>query len=226
MPNADFRHPQDIEMGADGSLYVLEWGRDFNYAGSGINPDSGLYRIDYAKGTRTPVAKATADKDSGPAPLTVSSRAPAPTDADGDELTFAWDFDDGHDLTEAEPDAHLHRRRARTTCGSPRRTRPASPAPRRWSSSRATRGPQVELTVPVQGGVFDWGDEIPYTVTVTDPEDGTIDCSKVTVHPRHLPRRGRQRPRAPRRRPDRLQRARSTRRRTPGTRRAPTSRSS
>ena len=52
-------------MGADGSLYVLEWGRDFNYAGSGINPDSGLYRIDYAKGTRTPVARATADKDSG-----------------------------------------------------------------------------------------------------------------------------------------------------------------
>ena len=72
MPNADFRHPQDIEMGADGSLYVLEWGRDFNYAGSGINPDSGLYRIDYAKGTRTPVARATADKDSGPAPLTVN----------------------------------------------------------------------------------------------------------------------------------------------------------
>ena len=59
-------------MGADGSLYVLEWGRDFNYAGSGINPDSGLYRIDYAKGTRTPVARATADKDSGPAPLTVT----------------------------------------------------------------------------------------------------------------------------------------------------------
>ena len=28
-----FRHPQDIEMGADGSLYVLEWGLNFNYAG-------------------------------------------------------------------------------------------------------------------------------------------------------------------------------------------------
>ncbi len=41
MPNNEWRHPQDIEMGADGHLYVLEWGRDFNYAGSGINPDSG-----------------------------------------------------------------------------------------------------------------------------------------------------------------------------------------
>ena len=40
----------------------------------------------------------------------------------------------------------------------------------------------VNLTVPVQGGVFGWGDEIPYTVTVSDPEDGTIDCNEVTVN--------------------------------------------
>ena len=40
----------------------------------------------------------------------------------------------------------------------------------------------VELTVPIQGGIFDWGDEIPYTVTVTDPEDGTIDCNRVAVN--------------------------------------------
>ena len=39
--------------------------------------------------------------------------------------------------------------------------------------------PVVELTVPIQGGIFDWGDEIPYTVQVTDPEDGTIDCNRV-----------------------------------------------
>ena len=95
MPNADFRHPQDIEMGPDGSLYVLEWGRDFNYAGSGINPDSGLYRIDYVKGSRTPVARATADKDSGPAPLTVDFSSDGSEDPDGDALTYAWDFGDG-----------------------------------------------------------------------------------------------------------------------------------
>ena len=66
MPLGDFRHPQDIEMGPDGSLYILEWGRDFNYAGAGINPDSGLYRIDFVKGARSPVARATSNKDSGP----------------------------------------------------------------------------------------------------------------------------------------------------------------
>ena len=42
--------------------------------------------------------------------------------------------------------------------------------------------PTVTLDIP-QGGVYGWGDEIAYKVTVTDPEDGTIDCNKVVVSP-------------------------------------------
>jgi PKD repeat protein/glucose/arabinose dehydrogenase len=181
MPNADFRHPQDIEMGADGSLYVLEWGRDFNYAGSGVNPDSGLYRIDFAKGARTPVAKASANKDSGPAPLTVEFSSEGSSDADGDELTFEWDFGDGETATGAtvthtfdEPGTFNVRLTARDSTG------------RAGTSTLViTAGntrPVVDVTVPVQGGVFGWGDEIPYSITVTDPEDGTIDCDDVTLN--------------------------------------------
>ena len=181
MPNADFRHPQDIEMGADGSLYVLEWGRDFNYAGSGINPDSGLYRIDYAQGTRTPVARASADKDSGPAPLTVAFSSAGSEDADGDELTFTWDFDDGATSTDADP-THTF-----TEAGTYSVRLTATDSTGKSASSTVTINagntrPQVELTTPVQGGVFGWGDEIPYTVTVTDPEDATIDCEDVSVN--------------------------------------------
>ena len=37
------------------------------------------------------------------------------------------------------------------------------------------------VNTPVEGGTFNFGDNIPYTVTVTDPEDGTINCNDVTV---------------------------------------------
>ena len=41
--------------------------------------------------------------------------------------------------------------------------------------------PTVVVDIPVEGGTFAFGDNIPYTVTVTDPEDGTIDCAAVEV---------------------------------------------
>src|SRR5690606_36295288 len=41
--------------------------------------------------------------------------------------------------------------------------------------------PTVTIQTPVNGGFFGFGDSVPFQVTVTDPEDGEIDCSKVTV---------------------------------------------
>jgi cytochrome c len=39
----------------------------------------------------------------------------------------------------------------------------------------------VTVEVPVEGGLFAFGDTIPFEVTVTDPEDGTIDCNRIEV---------------------------------------------
>ena len=41
--------------------------------------------------------------------------------------------------------------------------------------------PTVNVTVPVEGGLFAFGESIPFAVTVTDPEDGPIDCNRVEV---------------------------------------------
>jgi hypothetical protein len=41
--------------------------------------------------------------------------------------------------------------------------------------------PVVALDAPANGGFFGFGDKVPFKVTVTDPEDGPVDCSKVTV---------------------------------------------
>ena len=37
------------------------------------------------------------------------------------------------------------------------------------------------MQTPLAGGTFAFGDTIPYTVTGTDPEDGTFDCKRVVV---------------------------------------------
>jgi PKD repeat protein len=102
-------------------------------------------------------------------------------DADGDELTFEWDFGDGQTSTAANPTHSF------TEPGTYNVRLTATDSTGKSGSSTViinagnTR-PVVNLTVPVQGGIFDWGDEIPYTVTVTDPEDGTIDCNRVSVN--------------------------------------------
>ena len=41
--------------------------------------------------------------------------------------------------------------------------------------------PVLTLSSPVNGDFFAWGDDVPFTVTGTDAEDGPIDCSRVTV---------------------------------------------
>ncbi len=41
--------------------------------------------------------------------------------------------------------------------------------------------PTVTLTTPADGQLFSFGDTVPFQVNVSDPEDGTIDCSKVKV---------------------------------------------
>src|SRR3954453_12499684 len=84
-----FHRPHEMEFGPDGSLYVIDWGTGFN----GNNLDSGIFRIDYVKGVRRPIAHAAADKDSGPTPLTVQFSAAGSVDPEGSSITYAWDFD-------------------------------------------------------------------------------------------------------------------------------------
>jgi glucose/arabinose dehydrogenase len=183
MPSTLFRSPHDMEFGPDGAMYLIEWGMDFNYGGGGVNPDSGLYRINYTKGARTPVAKAAVDKDSGPLPLEVSFSSEGSRDPDGDELTYAWDLGDGTTSNEPNP-SHTYAEPGQYTA----RLTVTDPSGRAGTSNvTITAGnsrPKVTIELPHHGQVFNWGDEIPYRVSVTDAEDGTgdaIDCARVTV---------------------------------------------
>jgi glucose/arabinose dehydrogenase len=181
LPGGNFNKPMDMRFGPDGSLYLLEWGANFG----GGNNDSGLYRIDYVSGGRAPVAKATGTPTNGTAPLTVQFSSAGSADPDaGDTISYAWDFDGDNttDSTAANP-THTYTTNGNITA---KLTVTDNTGRSGFANVPITVGntaPTVTITAPPNGGMLDFGQQISYTVQVSDPEDGTIDCSKVKLNP-------------------------------------------
>ena len=171
-------NPMDMEFHSDGTLYLLTYGDGF----FAINPDAGMMRWQYVKGQRAPVVSITATPTSGQEPLVVSFDSTA-TDADpGDALTYAWDFD-GNGTTDSTAEDPTHTYTA-TGVYVARLTVTDSNGLTGSANTTITVGntaPTVTVNVPVEGGLFAFGNNIPYTVTVTDPEDGPVNCANVTV---------------------------------------------
>ncbi|MEV4631291.1 ThuA domain-containing protein [Micromonospora sp. NPDC049523] len=169
----------DMEFGPDGALYVLDYGTGW------FNGDanSALYRIEYAREGRAPLPKVTATPTSGVAPLTVAFSSAGTLDPDGDPFTYAWDFDNNGttDSTAANPSFTY------TTNGvrSPTLTVRDSTGKTATASVVVTVGnsaPVVTVNTPLNGSTFNFGDAVPFTVTVTDAQDGAINCARVKVN--------------------------------------------
>ncbi|MCW3841068.1 ThuA domain-containing protein [Micromonospora yasonensis] len=179
--NMSWIQPFEAEFGPDGSLYVIDFGEGSGSGRGGSNKGAGIYRIDYVANSRPPVAKLSVDTDSGPAPLTVAFSSAGSAGPDGTTIQYAWDFDGNGsvDSTAANP-SHTYSTPGRYTA---RLTVTATNGQKAVAVQEITAGntrPTVTLSVP-DGAFFDFGDRIPYTVTVTDPEENSIDCSKVVV---------------------------------------------
>jgi cytochrome c len=172
-------NPMDMMWGDDGNFYLLTYGDGF----FNVNPDAALVKFSYVKGTRAPVAKLGATPTDGVAPLTVAFSSEGSNDADpADSIRFAWDFDGNGTIDSIEPNPTF----TYTTNGvyTARLTVTDSSGKTASANTTITVGntsPTVDVTVPVEGGLFAFGDSIPFAVTVTDPQDGTIDCSRVQV---------------------------------------------
>ncbi len=178
LANLAFKSPMDAKFGPDGSLYLLEWGTGFGRD----NPDSALSRIDYISGDRAPIARATATPSSGGTPLAVSFSSAGSSDPAGGALTYRWTFGDGGTSTAANP-SHTYTTRGQfnaqlTVTATNGRTGVANLA-----VTSGNTAPTVRFTGPAHGGMFAFGDTVPYGVTVTDPEDATIDCARVVTTP-------------------------------------------
>ncbi|MFD7502253.1 PQQ-dependent sugar dehydrogenase [Streptomyces sp. NPDC059850] len=166
----------DSAFGPDGALYVLDYG--LNWFGG--DEHSALYRIENATDGYSPVAEAAADRTSGKAPMKVAFTSAGTADADGDTLTYRWDFGDGHTATTPNP-SHRYSKNGTYTAT----VTATDPSGRSGSASvHLTVGntaPKVTLQLPGDGQLFTFGDEVPFKVKVTDPEDRKIDCAKVKV---------------------------------------------
>jgi glucose/arabinose dehydrogenase/type 1 glutamine amidotransferase/PKD repeat protein len=178
-----WQNPMDMEFGPDGSLYVLDYGS--NWFGGG--PDSALYRVDYVKGGRRPLVETSADPaTSSAATQTVQFSSEGTRDPDGDPITYEWDFGDGTPASTDPNPTHTY-----NAVGSYRATLTVTDSTGRSGSDDVTvvvgnAAPKVEITSPLEGGFFEFGDAVPFEVTVTDGEDGTVSgdhpaCARVRV---------------------------------------------
>ncbi|MEU1125635.1 carbohydrate-binding protein [Streptomyces sp. NPDC005899] len=166
----------DSAFGPDGALYVLDYGTGY------FNGDanSAVYRIEYVTGGRAPLANASADRTSGKAPLAVKFSSAGTSDPDGDRLTYAWKFGDGTTSTAADP-SHTYTNNGSYTAELTVSDGTGHTATASVGVTVGNTAPSVTLELPTDGTIVDAGAAVPFKVTVTDPEDGTIDCSKVKV---------------------------------------------
>jgi PKD repeat protein/type 1 glutamine amidotransferase len=170
-------NPMDMQWGSDGSFYLLTYGDGF----FAINQDAGMYRWDYVKGLRPPTAVLTTDKTDGALPLTVNFSSAGSNDADpGDSIHFNWVFGDGGTSVEANP-SHTYTTRGRYTAVLTVTDSSGASSSQSTVITAGNTSPTVVVNTPVAGGTFAFGNGIPFTVTVTDPQDGAIVCSEIQV---------------------------------------------
>ncbi|GAA1039559.1 lectin [Virgisporangium ochraceum] len=168
----------DSAFGPDGALYVLDYGTGW---GSG-DASSALYRIEYnqAGNNQAPIARASANRTSGAGPLAVDFSSAGSSDPEGGALTYAWNFGDGGTSTSANP-SHTFTGTGQYTVSLTVRDPAGLTATASMVVTVGNTAPTVVLSAPADGKLFNFGDTIPYTITASDPEDGTIDCSKVKL---------------------------------------------
>ncbi|MBB5440743.1 glucose/arabinose dehydrogenase/cytochrome c551/c552 [Pedobacter sp. AK017] len=100
LSNISLSAPIDMELGPDGKLYVLEYGKGWFTK----NPDAGISRIDYLKGNRPPVMeKFEVLQTSGLLPYKLLASVKA-NDPDGDALTYVWSLGKGVKKTTNKPE--------------------------------------------------------------------------------------------------------------------------
>ena len=99
MPSTSFAAPVDMEIGPDGRIYILEYGKGW----FSKNADAGISRIDYIAGNRPPkINKLIIKNTSGLLPFKLQAKVDA-EDPDRDQIRYVWDLGNGVKKTTVQP---------------------------------------------------------------------------------------------------------------------------
>jgi|GEM_PF-706154 len=179
-PGVEFTRLMAFDWGPDGVLYFIEWGT----GQGGNNADSGVYKLEYVQSERRPIASASADVTNGGPPLTVSFSSAGSADPDGGTVTFEWDFDGNGtiDSTAANP-VHVYTDGGDYDVQLVVTDDEGESASATIAITVGNTPPVINVTAPVNGSFFTFGDTINFDVSVTDAEDGTVDCNDIIVQP-------------------------------------------
>ncbi len=153
--------PVHIVPGPDGALYYVDFG---GYPGN----DAAIRRVRYAQ--LPPSAVATAAPAGGPAPLTVQFTGTGSSDPQALPLSYSWTFGDGGTSSEPNP-VHVYQTEgnytARLTVSNGTTSGLSDPLP-----ITVGNAPAPIIQTPANGLTFRAGDQIAFSGSAMDPEDG------------------------------------------------------
>ena len=171
---ASAANPVDLQIGPGGDLFYVD------YLGGAIK------RIQYSASTnQSPTAKATANPTNGPIPLTVNFDGTGSTDPDsGDTLTYAWDLDgDGaYDDSTASKPTYTYNTAGTYNVGlKVTDSQGASDTlDQPLVITAGNTAPTATITTPSATTKWSVGDNISFSGSASDPEDGTLPASALS----------------------------------------------
>ncbi|AWO00948.1 Crp/Fnr family transcriptional regulator [Chitinophaga alhagiae] len=179
MPSTKFNAPIDMEMGPDGRMYVLEYGKGW----FSKNPDAALVRIDYNGGNRAPKTGLKVDKITGSLPFKVKLEAEGATDPDGDAITFVWNFGNGTTKETKEPFVE----QTYTVAGEypvfvdVTDSQGATVRSKMINVYAGNETPEVQINLAGNSMFYFPGKQVQYNVVVKDKEDSVPDPANLYI---------------------------------------------
>jgi len=177
--NGDFRRPVDIEIGPDGTFYMLEYGAVYGID----NVDARLVRIDYNGGNRAPVAKLIAKDTVGLAPYKVAFSSKSYDNDDEDKLSYQWYFDGKTVGSVVQNPTHTFTENGIYNVRLEVRDAAGLVAKDNVQVKVGNTFPDVTISTPNNSSFFFPGvQNLNYKIVVKDNEDKVIDPKKVKVN--------------------------------------------